>query len=181
MNTLGDLIRFHCSAHGLDPLMVAAVVCQESGGNRWATRIEQKSKIWHTLFGRTRAQMSGWCPAAGQLPELWDEVCWRASSFGHMQLLGETARVLGFTGQYLTELCDPNVNIRFGCTYLARCLRRARLTVGGKGIILEYNTALLFYNGGGDKGYPAKVRAHISSGDAQALLDDLTPLFRLAA
>lgn len=181
MKTLGDVIRFHASAFGLDPLMVAAVVMQESGGNRWAARIEQKSKLWFTLFGRSREQMAGWCPTVGQLPELWDEVCWRASSWGYMQVLGETARVLGFQGQYLGELYDPTVNIRYGCAYLGRCLRRARLTVTSGDKILEYNSAFLFYNGGSDKGYPAKVRAHIASGAAQALLDDEAPIFALAA
>ena len=181
MKTLGDLIRFHASAFNLDPLIVAAVICQESQGNRWAGRIEQKSKLWLTLFGRSRAQLAGWTPAPGQLPELWDEQCWRASSWGYMQVLGETARVLGFKGQYLGELYDPAVNIRYGCAWLGRCLRRARISLTSGDKILEYNSALLFYNGGADKDYPAKVRGHISSGAAEALLNDAAPLFALAA
>lgn len=168
MPKLSELIKRYSLAYGLDPIIVAGVIWQESKGNMWAARIEQTSKIWFLLMGRSRAQMAGWCPKPGEVPELWDEACWRASSFGYMQILGETARVMGFQGRYLTELHDPDINLSYGCKYLYRCLNRAKKTT-----VIEfeqYNKALLYYNGSSE--YPLLVRAHIASGKAGELLNN---------
>lgn len=170
LEQLRELIRFHSAAFGLDPLMVAAVILQESSGEQYAGRIEQFSKIWLILFGRKRSEMAGWCPAVGQLPELWDEQCCRASSFGYMQVLGETARVHGFKGQYLWALFEPEINLRYGCAHLSQCLRRARVGFSASDKKAEYSRAFLFYNGGGDKAYPDKVWSHVASGAAAKLL-----------
>lgn len=162
------LIRRYAFAHGLDPIIVAALIYQESKGDIWAARIEQTSKIWFTLMGRNRQQMAGWCPRPGELPELWDEACWRASSFGLMQILGETARVLGFTGRYLPELHDPDINLTLGCRYLAQLLNRAKKETAIE--FEQYNRALMYYNGSNK--YPALVRSHIGTGRAEGLLNN---------
>jgi soluble lytic murein transglycosylase-like protein len=75
----------------------------------------------------------------------------RACSFGLMQIMGQTAREYGFTGTFLTELCDPDSGVKLGCTKLKRELDRHNGYVTG---------ALLAYNGGGDANYPVRVMAN---------------------
>lgn len=76
----------------------------------------------------------------------------RATSFGLMQIMGQVAREQGFTGDYLTELLEPELNITQGCAKLARCMDRSNG---------DTNTALLLYNGGGNKDYPTLVLRHL--------------------
>jgi hypothetical protein len=165
--TLQELIRFHSSAYNVDPIVVAGIICHESEQNRWACRYEEK---WFDakLLLRSSKDLCGWKPTPGHNPSLYDEKVWRAHSFGYMQVLGETARSLGFSGRYLMELLDPPVNIKFGCMILGKYVRRAL----NQGVPQKelYKKALLYYNGGGDPNYPAKIQARIDSGEAVELL-----------
>jgi soluble lytic murein transglycosylase-like protein len=68
-----------------------------------------------------------------------------------MQVIGQVAREFGFTGKYLSELCDPAVGIEYGCRKLAKCFEKA------KGAVDVVSHALLAYNGGGDHEYPTRV------------------------
>ena len=45
-------------------------------------------------------------------------------SWGPMQIMGATARWLGFKGTFLSELIEPEVGIEYGCKYLANLKRR---------------------------------------------------------
>jgi soluble lytic murein transglycosylase-like protein len=76
---------------------------------------------------------------------------WRATSFGLMQVMGQVARERGFTGEWLTELTNPEVGIEYGCRELKRRLDLAHGDV---------HSGLLGYNGGGDPAYPSKVLKH---------------------
>jgi len=40
--------------------------------------------------------------------------------------MGQTARELGFDGPYLTQLCEPELNIKYTVKYYGRLLRRYR-------------------------------------------------------
>jgi soluble lytic murein transglycosylase-like protein len=78
----------------------------------------------------------------------------RSFSWGLMQIMGQTARELGFTGESLAELCDPETGIEFGCRKLAACLKNA----GG-----DQTKALPAYNGGSNPNYAAEVLARVKN------------------
>jgi soluble lytic murein transglycosylase-like protein len=65
-----------------------------------------------------------------------------------MQILGETARELGFEADDFDALADPETGIEYGCRKLAKCVAaHPGDTVG----------ALEAYNGGGDPHYADMV------------------------
>jgi soluble lytic murein transglycosylase-like protein len=128
--------------HKLDPALVCAVIEQESSWNCWAVRYEQgffaryvRNEFLAGGFGATEAQT-------------------RAMSFGLMQVMGQVAREFGFTGECLTELCDPHVGVEFGCRVLEKRVAERN------GVIAE---ALLAYNGGANTLYPGEVLARVPS------------------
>lgn len=108
------LIEAAASAHGLPPRLVAAIVRVESGGNPWAHRYERE------FDRRYNREPGGFIPrgCSGDTEEVG-----RAQSWGLMQIMGETARYLGFRG-WFPELCSPEVGLRWGCDYLARLASR---------------------------------------------------------
>jgi soluble lytic murein transglycosylase-like protein len=54
----------------------------------------------------------------------------------------------GFKGFYLTELCDPDTGLDFGCRKLQKCF-----DTHGR----DVENSLLAYNGGSDPNYPNLV------------------------
>ena len=100
----------------IDPNLVLAIIHVESNENSYAVRYEPKFYEW--LKGRITTE--NWA----SIPTKQTELRLRATSFGLMQVLGQVARENGFEGLYLTELCDPEVGIRYGMRVLAKQLRR---------------------------------------------------------
>lgn len=120
---------------GIDPALVKAVCSHESSWYPWAVRYEP------AFFDRYIAGMKGLTAT---------EMHNRSTSFGLMQIMGQTAREQGCRVQSLAELCDPMSGIEQGCIKLARCLKDHPGDV---------NAALLEYNGGSDLSYPNAVMA----------------------
>jgi soluble lytic murein transglycosylase-like protein len=133
---LEQLARTIAAKHDLPPEIVCGMIEREATENQWAVRYEPGFLARYVM-----AQYN-----AGKLDVT--ETYTRAMSFGVMQVMGQTARELGFDGLYLTELCNPPVGIEFGCRKLADCLKRC----GG-----NVDAALLAYNGGSNKDYPGEV------------------------
>jgi soluble lytic murein transglycosylase-like protein len=126
--------------HNLPPRLVLAIVTVESAGKPGATRYEP------AFFNRyIRPQ---------NLPEA--EGKGRATSWGLMQIMGETARTLGFAGAF-TSLLTPAIGLEWGCRYLSRLLDRYACE--------SWECICRAYNGGpGNRHnlantYPAKVLA----------------------
>jgi soluble lytic murein transglycosylase-like protein len=118
----------------MDEALVCAVADHESGGwNPWAIRYEP-------------AFEKKYDPA--DPVKLPTEHYSRAFSFGLMQIMGETARELGFAGPYITQLCSPDVGLEYGCRKLKRCVD------AHPG---DTRAALLAYNGGSNPQYPDLV------------------------
>jgi len=131
------------AVHSLDPALVCAVATLESSWNPWAVRYEPAfltKYIQPLLNNGTVKTMT--------------EATMRSSSFGLMQILGQVARENGFTGQFLTELCDPDVGMDFGCRKLAKCVQNHPNDQRG---------ALLAYNGGGNPQYADLVLQYLAS------------------
>jgi soluble lytic murein transglycosylase-like protein len=117
-------------AHGLDPLLVEAVVLQESSGKAHAVRFEPSVARW----------FKGNPKAAGLTPERY------ASSYGLMQILYATATDYGFSSAP-EFLFLPQVGLDFGCMHLAAMLKWAQ-----KDTML----ALAAYNGGKGNAHEAQ-------------------------
>jgi len=144
MNVL-DVIKETAARYQLPPALVRAIVAVESGGNLWAVRYEPDFFLRY-VAGRDHRV---YAPCSRVTEERL-----RACSFGPMQIMGQTARELGFQGVYLTELCAPAVGVEWGCRLLASLLVRekkrvdravaaynagsARLTPSGKFVNQQY-------------------------------------------
>lgn len=148
---LSELIRryrvafrvFEGNAWGLDPDdIMFAWVAQESGGDRWAMRAEP---------GFYRRYIVPKLADPNVRRERWA----RATSYGLLQIMGQTAREIGFDGRYLTQLCDPTVNLPLACRYLIE--DRVPRTDG------TWAGALAAYNGGlrGNRRAPYRNAAYV--------------------
>lgn len=152
MDTLTSLVDNVSSRFHLPPTLVAAIVDVESTRDPFACRYEQ------AFFDRyVKPQVHKIKPVAPC--SLATELVTRAMSWGPMQVMGETARTIGYTGPYLSALCDPATGLLWGCCYLAR-LRDRYPDEPWPVIVRAYN--------GGPGGrhditnpYPAKVLARL--------------------
>ena len=118
--------------HGLDPALVCALCEVESSWIPWAVRHEAGYK-WIVGFHKMTlaeaysdisfidADENWWAfepqvinefPGSAQTELLMQQTSW-----GLLQIMGATARERGFRG-WLTELCDPQVNLEWGCKHL---------------------------------------------------------------
>jgi soluble lytic murein transglycosylase-like protein len=131
--------------HGLDPALICAIIAQESAWNPHAIRYEPAffTKYVAPLFTNNKVA-----------PPTNTEAHSRAISWGLMQVMGQSAREMGFAGQYLSELCDPAVGIEVGCTLFAYKLRIAAGNI---------SQALRFWNGGANPNYSAEVESRMAS------------------
>ena len=138
------LARAAAAAHALDPALVCAIVEQESAWNTYAIRYEPGF--------RTRYVAPLGLPPTEEIA--------RSISWGLMQVMGQVAREHGFTGKFLSALCDPALGLDIGCAALASKLSAARQA--GHGIAeSEIERALALWNGGANPNYAAEVLARL--------------------
>jgi soluble lytic murein transglycosylase-like protein len=102
-----NLIQAKAEAFGLDPMLVAAIVWQESRGSVYAVRYEPNYR-W--LFTPEKF-------ADRQGITVETEKNLQKHSFGLMQIMGATARWLGYDGA-LAALYKPENNLYWGGKYL---------------------------------------------------------------
>jgi hypothetical protein len=130
-----DLIRSVAHLHGIDPILVQAVVQKESSYNTWAWNPEphyrylwdvRKNRAFRTLtpLERTNETPPTDFPIlAGDRDQEW----WgQQASWGLMQVMGAVAREHGLRAPYVTVLCDPQTGLEYGCKHLAKLLKRAQ-------------------------------------------------------
>jgi soluble lytic murein transglycosylase-like protein len=131
-----DLARAAAKNHALDPALVCAVVEQESAWDPHAIRYEPAFRMRYVApLGLSQTE----------------EVA-RSISWGLMQVMGQLARERGFTGHFLSALCDPATVLDIGCGILASKLSAA----GG-----EVAQALALWNGGASATYAPDVLARV--------------------
>lgn len=188
LEQLPALIKVKAAKYELDPKIVAAIILQESGGNPWLTRYEP-GFYRRYLANHKRGDMLGHVPKA--IPTLNTEKVQRATSWGQMQILGQTAREQDYEEDSLTLLLLPEINLEYGCKYLRRLfnvlkertivehkngkffaefLTPSRMNEGEE--ILRTKMVFLRYNGGGNLKYPDEVWARVTSGEWKTLLGD---------
>jgi len=131
------------TCHALDPSLICAIIEQESNWNPHAIRYEPAffAKYVAPLFTNNKIE-----------PATNTEAYSRAFSWGLMQVMGQSARETGFTGQFLSELCDPANGIEAGCTLFAHKLAIARGNI---------SQALQFWNGGANPNYATEVQSRM--------------------
>lgn len=125
--------------YGLTPSLVAAVCEQESSWNPWAIRFEPAFEARYIK------------PALPDAPSTREIT--KAMSFGLMQIMGEVAIELGWNGSFLSELCDPETGVIYGCKKLQKCFAAHGTS----------ENALQAYNGGGNPNYAAQVLARVAN------------------
>lgn len=130
------LIKRIAIEKNLSASLLAAIVIVESSGDKYAVQYQPDYK--HLLTPKYFAKKTGVTEAT--------ERVFQQTSFGYMQILGSTARELGFYGP-MGKLFEPETNIRLGASYLAR-LRN--LYVSETDWISAYNQGQPFRRANGD-------------------------------
>lgn len=124
-----DLIAKAANKHNLPVELVTAIVKVESGGNPWAVRFEP---AFYDKYVSSIPKLYGAITRETERKLL-------ATSFGLMQIMGQTARTQGYDGAFLTELCDPEIGLEWGCRYLENQRDRYEASYGINGVIASYN------------------------------------------
>lgn len=110
----------------IPPEMVLAIIEAESGGQVYAVRVNPG---YPYLIPQAK-RPDGCNPKT--------EHAMQCTAWGLMQVMGATARGMGFEG-WLSELTDPEINIAVGAAYLARLTERYGVRYGSDGVIAAYN------------------------------------------
>lgn len=129
-----DLVKRKCE--DLNPALICAIIEQESGFYPWAMRFEP-------AFLERYVRPLGLTSIT--------ETYGRAFSYGLLQVMGQSARELGYH-EPLGQLLDPETNLFWGMRHFRNKLARAAN---------DPKKALLFWNGGGNLAYPDQVLARI--------------------
>ncbi len=137
-NDLIALARDGAARHALDAALVCAVVDQESAWDPHAMRYEPGFRSRYV--------------APLHLPP--SEEIARSISWGLMQVMGQVAREHGFTGKFLSALCEPAAGVESGCRVLAAKL------AGADGDLAR---GLELWNGGANPNYSAQVMARMAT------------------
>ena len=100
----------------------------------------------------------------------------RSISWGLMQVMGQVAREHGFTGQFLSALCEPAAGIAIGCTVLAAKFAAAARWPAVAGELATTRPgepapdpaalaarALELWNGGANPNYAPQVLARVAN------------------
>lgn len=170
--------------YSLPEELVAAIVWQESRGRFHAMRVED-GFYRRYLASKGRQDLRGHVPT---ITSVATEKRARSISWGLMQIMGETARGVGFSEPWFFLLL-PRRNLELGCVYFNSLLERdSRLSIDNarqydffKDALvhfsdtepeqkMRYAMALLRYNGGGNKRYPLEVLSHIDEGRIDRIL-----------
>lgn len=139
---IASLIIEKANKYTLDiPLFASLIYHESDGGNPWAVKVEEEFYSKY-LFFRTKATLSGFIPNDIQTDKRLRSISW-----GLCQIMGETARELGFKEKFLPMLLDPKLNLEYGAKYLGVCRDKSSTE----------RLMLLRWNGGGDENYPERV------------------------
>ena len=130
----------------LDPKLIRTIIKIESSGRKLARRFEP---AFYDRYLKGKPLLHFVPTTITQETERID----RAFSYGLMQVMGLTARELGFKGETLTELLSIKNNIFYGCKKLAWCFKKEQG---------NWLRAVARYNGNPDlpqaQGYAQKVK-----------------------
>jgi Transglycosylase SLT domain len=131
------LIEQFAARFNVDQRIMQAIICQESGGDARAYRVE-RSYMNNPIVARDAA---AWSRQWYGIPTAYTERVGRSTSWGLSQIMGQVAREHGFAERYLTTLGVVEVNLEWTATLLAKWMPRASspehlicMWNGGRGI-----------------------------------------------
>lgn len=102
-----EIIRAKAKEHGIPESLLRAIVQVESSGHPDRIRYEQHySHLWKPEYYATSQNTLDTEKAAQKI------------SWGLMQVMGATARWVGYRGVSLGGLLQPEVSLEYGCRYL---------------------------------------------------------------
>ena len=147
-----QIIERLSATYRVDPIVVRAIIAVEYAGNPQAVRFEPNFKyITETL---EYAKATGVSVAT--------EVTLQKMSWGLMQVMGATARGLGYQGPLISLAVSASLGLEFGIKYLkSRYQRYAPASTGwSEPVIAAYNAGSPTKDGQGkwtNSGYVARV------------------------
>lgn len=149
-----DIARGQARSQGVPLDLVLGVIDTESSGDTWAWNPEANWRyFWDFEAGRPFRQVTAkelgdeYPPSDFSGPRGVDpDAEWwgQQASWGLMQVMGAVAREIGFTGRFLSELCDPAIGVWAGTIVLRRHLTRWR----------DQDLAVSAYNAGSPRVVP---------------------------
>lgn len=120
-----ELIAKYSSEFNLDPVLVGAIIMQESRAKVWTARYEPNSKY--------KINVAEFAKLTGISQDT--ELCFQKTSWGLMHVMGVKARELGFVS-FLPQLLLPSLAIEYGCRALLGFKIRYQST---EDVIASYN------------------------------------------
>lgn len=126
-NPYQSLIATVTQRHGLPAEIVTAVCSVESAFNALAVRFEP------AVYSRLPLPRPV-APCSAET-ERWA----RAASWGLLQVMGQTARGLGFDGAYLSALSISETGLEYGCQLLAQLVKLYKPRFDWPGVVAAYN------------------------------------------
>ena len=151
-------VKFLSAKYVIRAELIGAIIAQESSGNTLAKRYEPAFYDRYIVF-RGANTLMGFVPP--KMP-LQTEKTNRSTSWGLMQVMGETAREIGFNEDCFEALLIPARGLEFGCRLFNQLWKKHHS---------NETLALLAYNGGGNKEYPAQVLKRIETGECYKYCD----------
>lgn len=159
---LAKLVRQFADEYRIDPRYFACIIWQESRGNPYAYRFEPFF-LKKYIADRPRKEIGGYWPET--ISEDSERVA-RSTSWGLVQIMGQVARERGFSGECLTELIVPKINLEYGAKHFRICLDKAGKVQAPN----RYFYALTRWNGSEE--YAKEVQEHIRNGRYKRILVD---------
>lgn len=122
-------VTMAANRNGLDPYVLAALVQQESGGMTGAIRYEANYPYLWDVSKREPYRGPNDPLRFPSVRPCSSVTEWMAqkTSWGCTQVMGAVARELGYTGTYLSDLCDPTIGVEYGAKHLAKFLSKYEL------------------------------------------------------
>jgi soluble lytic murein transglycosylase-like protein len=113
MHPLFPIVERISEIHEVDKFLIAAIADQESKWDTYAIRYEPGFPYLVNVYE--------WAKATSV--SMATEKIGQQTSWGLCQVMGSTARWLGFRGDF-PQLCDPEVGITYGCLYVKKLKER---------------------------------------------------------
>ena len=132
-----ELVMEFADKHGIPANLLRAIVQTESAGNTWAMRYEPDYRwLWDVRNDNPYKGDPELLPSPSFV-SVKTELVGQRTSWGLMQVMGATARELGFRGRYLSRFVDPEFGLEYGCRYLRRL--HERFGPGWEAVAAAYN------------------------------------------
>ena len=138
--TTDEIITDAAQRYGVPPQLFHAIVQVESSGLAYATRYEPGYRwLWDVREGRPYQGDPNNLPSKSRFCTSATELVGQRTSWGLVQIMGATARELGFQGPFLAELLDLKCNTNYGAMYLNRLYRRFADEGEWEAVAVAYN------------------------------------------